>query len=162
MRPEALLLMFLVGCGARQVKATDPELAALQVVVPKAERLWSDYDDVRGDRIHGALDIKAERGVAVLVSEDGRVKGTGDHRTAGKWIDVVHEEGYVTRYLHLQRILVRKDDEVDAGEVIGRVGDSGNAKRAGPHLHFELVVDGKKKDPLPYLEELSTIKPRKR
>jgi murein DD-endopeptidase MepM/ murein hydrolase activator NlpD len=155
-------LLLAQGCAARRAPSSEPYMEAMRVVVPKAEHLWSDFDDQRPHGPHHAIDIRAPQGVRVWAAESGVVKGRGRHKTAGKWVDLEHDDGRVTRYLHLARIKVREGQEVRGGRTIGRLGRSGNARPVGPHLHFELVVDGVKQDPLPYLQSLSHVKRRER
>lgn len=152
----------LTGCAHRAPAPENVTMGAMQVVVPEAIRLWSDFDDRRGNRPHAAIDIKADKGARVLAARSGVVQGTGKHVTAGKWLDLRHKDGVVSRYLHLHRIQASKGDTIRAGQCIGRVGDTGNAKKSGPHLHFEWVVQGKKRDPLPELIRIYRMKKRKR
>lgn len=156
--PAIALLLMLQACASHRVVSSQPHMAAMRVVVPQAELLWSDFDDHRSHGPHRAIDIKARQGVRVWAAESGVVLGRGRHRTAGLWVDIDHGSGRTTRYLHLASIGVRKGARVRGGRAIGRVGRSGNARRVGPHLHFELVENGVKLDPLPYLAALSRIK----
>jgi len=157
-----LSVMCMVGCAHRTPSSENVTMRAMQVVVPQAIKLWSDFDDRRGERQHGAIDIKADKGVRILAASGGVVQGTGKHVTAGKWLDLRHKDGVVSRYLHLSRIQARKGDVVRSGQCIGRVGDTGNAKKPGPHLHFEWVVHGKKRDPLPELIRIYRMNKKKR
>lgn len=155
-------LCFTVGCGPKRVSTAVSDMDAMRVLVPEAIRLWSDYDDMRGTRRHAAIDIKARKGAKILAARSGVVKARGKHRTAGKWLEIRHHDGVVTRYLHLSRFKTRKGQEVRAGQCIGRVGSTGNARKVGPHLHFEWVRSRKKVDPMPQLRRLARIKPKKR
>lgn len=134
------------------------DLDAIRVVVPDAEALWSDFADQRSRDLHRALDIKAEKGARVRAFASGVIHGTGKHATAGKWVDIDHGNGWMTRYLHLHRIKVKRGQTIRAGQLVGKVGDTGNAKASGPHLHFELVKAGVKKDPLPALKRFLRTK----
>lgn len=100
---------------------------------------------------HEGVDIKAPRGEPVHASGAGKViDATDKYRGSDNWGKVVvidHGHGLVTRYAHLDSYSVRKGDQVDAGEVIGAVGATGVV--SGPHLHFEVIVDGKTVDPEP-------------
>ena len=99
-------------------------------------------------------EIKAQKGAPVRSMAAGVIHGTGKHVTAGRWVDIDHGNGRMTRYLHLHRIKVKRGETVRAGQLVGKVGDTGNAKASGPHLHFELVEGGVKKDPLPVLKRM--------
>jgi hypothetical protein len=92
-------------------------------------------------RLHRALDIGLSIGTPVLALAEGVVTravrtDTGD---AGLWVAVRHPSGVTSRYLHLSRVLVDKDQVVKRGEPIGLGGDTGNAKGL-PHLHLDLRV----------------------
>ena len=91
-----IFMGFTVGCGPKQVNSAVSDMEAMQVLVPEAIRLWSDYDDMRGTRPHAAIDIKAKKGARILAARSGVVKGRGKHRTAGKWLEIRHDDGVVT------------------------------------------------------------------
>lgn len=102
---------------------------------------------------HRGIDIKAPRGAAVHAAGDGKViDATSRYRGQAAWGKVVvidHGHGLVTRYAHLDDYLVRKGDNVKAGDVIGAVGSTGRSKK--PHLHFEVIQDGLPIDPMPVI-----------
>src|SRR5436190_11012330 len=104
----------------------------------------------RGLRFHAGLDLPARAGTRVRAAAAGRVvfaryEGAG----FGNLVTIAHGSGVATRYAHLSRFAVRRGEWVRAGEVIGRVGATGDA--TGPHLHFEALVRGANADPLPAL-----------
>jgi murein DD-endopeptidase MepM/ murein hydrolase activator NlpD len=101
----------------------------------------------RGNGFHTGIDLLAPRGTPVMSAGPGTVTWAG--RRAGGWgrlVVVRHPDGVRTLYAHLASIDVRVGDEVSGGAILGRVGSSGNA--TGPHLHFEVRVDGAAIDPL--------------
>jgi len=107
---------------------------------------WRD-DPIRHDRrYHRGTDFRAEPGTPVLAAGDGVVVFAGRQSGYGNVIYVDHGGGVVTRYAHLRRIETRKDSAVTAGERIGQVGSTGRA--TGPHLHFEIRLDGRAVDPV--------------
>ncbi|MDO5733368.1 MAG: peptidoglycan DD-metalloendopeptidase family protein, partial [Eubacteriales bacterium] len=67
----------------------------------------------------------------------------------GNYIDIQHPNGWVTRYGHLMNVNVSVGQQVSAGEMIGGCGSTGAS--TGPHLHFEIIIDGRQVDPVPYL-----------
>jgi murein DD-endopeptidase MepM/ murein hydrolase activator NlpD len=69
----------------------------------------------------------------------------GERGGYGNLIVIQHQDGVETRYAHLAATGVREGDSVAAGQVIGRVGSTGRS--TGPHLHFEVLVDGARVDP---------------
>ncbi len=100
---------------------------------------------------HQGLDIAAQYGWNVLAAWDGKVieAQEGWNRGYGTTVVLDHRNGIQTRYAHMSYLMVEPGDEVEAGELIGSVGSTGASE--GPHLHFEVVVDGEQRDPLDYL-----------
>ena len=134
------------------------------------------YDDTfgagrSGGRRHKGTDIMSPKGLEVRAVADGVVETLGDGRTSGYYVRLVHGGGWESWYLHLDNDDPGTDNGrggpatayaeglaegsvVRAGDVIGYVGDSGNAEWAGSHTHFELHIDGIQVDPYPYLVEV--------
>lgn len=104
---------------------------------------------MRWGRMHTGLDIGSDYGVQVGAAGSGTVIRAGWYGGYGRTVDVDHGDGVVTRYAHLSRISVGVGEAVGRGQVIGRVGSSGHSY--GPHLHFEVIVNGSPRNPLNYL-----------
>lgn len=68
--------------------------------------------------------------------------------TYGNMVEITHSDGLVTRYAHLQQVLVRSGQSVSGGEIIGTVGNTGRS--TGAHLHFETILNGIHVDPLSF------------
>lgn len=68
----------------------------------------------------------------------------------GNWIEITHDNGLKTRYLHLSKIDIRQGQSIQAGQKIGNLGDSGYS--FGSHLHFEIIKNGVALNPAPYLD----------
>ena len=140
--PETMEVPITVGPGARPA----PGLRFLQ---PAAGPLNSGYGPRRG-RMHYGVDIGAPAGSAVLAARDGTVLYAGSaYRGYGKLVILDHGDGYRTLYAHNRQLLVRAGRSVRRGDIIARVGSSGNA--TGPHLHFEIRKNDRPLDPAPYL-----------
>jgi hypothetical protein len=105
-----------------------------------------------GSRPHEGVDIFAARGTGALAAADGRAAHVGSNRLGGKTVWLRTDDGLGLYYAHLDRQLVRTGERVAAGEMIGRVGNTGNAARTSPHLHFGVHEDGPL-DPWPFLHE---------
>jgi murein DD-endopeptidase MepM/ murein hydrolase activator NlpD len=102
----------------------------------------------RGSNFHEGVDIAAPTGTPVLAADDGVVVLAGWKGGYGKCIIVEHGNGSATLYGHLSQILVQQGHKVEKGKTIGLVGSTG--KSTGPHLHFEIMQSGVKKNPLNY------------
>lgn len=99
----------------------------------------------RRGKFHKGTDFRADRGTPVYAAGAGVVAFTGRQSGYGKIIYVDHGGGLVTRYAHLHRIEVEPGTPVTAGGQIGQVGSTG--RTTGPHLHFEVRVQGRAIDP---------------
>jgi len=97
-------------------------------------------------RMHQGVDIAAPWGTPVWAAAAGTVVYAGWFGGYGKLVVVDHGGGVATLYGHLSSIAVSPGDRVAAGDVLGRVGSTGYS--TGPHLHFEIRVDGRPVDPL--------------
>jgi murein DD-endopeptidase MepM/ murein hydrolase activator NlpD len=104
---------------------------------------------------HRGVDLNAPAGTSVFAALDGQVIVAGKHKQYGNYVVVDHGNGVVTLYAHHQLNLVHEGDIVRRGQKIAEVGRTGNA--TGPHLHFELKVDGLHRNPLPVLNDEEEI-----
>ncbi len=100
-------------------------------------------------KLHTGMDIAAPSGTAVLVANDGRVIFAGTKGSYGKAIIVDHGGGIVTLYAHCSSIVASDGQDVKKGETIAKVGSTGYS--TGPHLHFEVRVNGDYVNPAPYI-----------
>jgi murein DD-endopeptidase MepM/ murein hydrolase activator NlpD len=107
---------------------------------------WRD-DPFHGRRkFHSGTDYRADRGTPVFAAGSGRVIFAGSQHGYGRAILIDHGNGLLTRYGHLHKIEVQEGAEVTAAMRIGQVGATGRA--TGPHLHFEVRLDGRPVDPV--------------
>ncbi len=100
-------------------------------------------------RFHAGIDIAAPAGTAVKAAASGEVLYAGWLRGYGKVVIILHRGGMATVYAHLKDIVVREGQRVSQGEIIGSVGSTGWS--TGPHLYFEVRIDGRAVNPLKYL-----------
>ncbi|BCU05635.1 M23 family metallopeptidase [Allochromatium tepidum] len=110
---------------------------------------------VRNSRqFHEGVDFAAKRGAPILAVADGIVVFSGWRNGYGNLVDIRHRDGLVTRYAHNSANLVREGEPVRQGRQIGTVGSTGTA--TGPHVHFEVIRNGRAVDPMPYLRSQPT------
>jgi murein DD-endopeptidase MepM/ murein hydrolase activator NlpD len=100
---------------------------------------------------HAGVDITQERGTPVDATAEGQVIYAGQYYSYGKFVVIDHGFGYQTAYGHLSAINVRLGQYVDKGQAIGAVGSTGRS--TGPHLHYEVRVNGQPVDPTDYFFE---------
>ena len=98
---------------------------------------------------HLGVDIADATGTPIYAAASGEVVMAGVSSGYGKRVIIKHRFGYSTLYGHMNSMNVSVGEHVYKGELIGRVGETGRA--TGPHLHFEVRIEGKTIDPLPYL-----------
>ncbi|WP_461535802.1 peptidoglycan DD-metalloendopeptidase family protein [Spongorhabdus nitratireducens] len=122
--------------------------ALMRYPVDKKYRISSSFNRKRRHpvtgrvRPHYGTDWATPTGTRVRAPGDGVVvRAVRRHPAAGNFIEIRHGRNYVTRYLHLSRINVRKGQQIKQGQVIGRTGNTGLS--TGPHLHYELHVNGR-------------------
>jgi murein DD-endopeptidase MepM/ murein hydrolase activator NlpD len=129
-------------------------IASVPSITPARGLLTSGYgmrrDPITGKRaLHNGLDISGPAGQPIIAPADGLVVRTGRMGHLGNAVYVSHGYGLTTRYGHMSRIAVKPGDQVERGDVIGYIGNTGRS--TGPHLHYEVLRDGKPVDPLAYL-----------
>lgn len=99
-------------------------------------------------KFHYGMDFACDTGTPVYATADGVVKYARWKTAFGNLIEIDHGYGYVTRYAHLSKMLVKQGQKVVRGEEIAKAGSTG--KSTGPHLHYEVLVDGKNVNPVNY------------
>lgn len=104
---------------------------------------------VRQMAMHTGVDFRGEPGDAVRAAAGGKVTEAGRNAGYGLMVEIDHGNGLATRYAHLSAIEVGEGVMVKPGEIVGRIGSSGRS--TGPHLHFEIRLNGEAVDPQKYL-----------
>lgn len=145
--------------------ALDAALARLEHVRSQARKLpfnnpspASDVTSRFGNRLdpflgrlalHAGIDFRAPTGTRIVATAPGTVTTAGKSGGYGNMVEIDHGNGITTRYAHLSSILVNVGDAISAGEAIGRSGSTGRS--TGPHLHYEVRLNGEPIDPLRFL-----------
>lgn len=101
-------------------------------------------------KFHSGVDLAAPGGSNILAATDGTVKMAGWNGGYGNCVVVDHGGGISTLYGHASKLLVSKGQKVKKGQVIAKVGTTGNS--TGNHLHFEVLINGKTTDPMAYIK----------
>ncbi len=107
------------------------------------------YGEDRGGRSHAGMDIAAPSGTPIKAATCGRVSEAGYQGGYGNIICIRASESFTTCYAHMSRFGASVGQYVKIGEVIGYVGCTGSC--TGPHVHFEVRLNGQKVDPAPYI-----------
>jgi len=110
---------------------------------------WRVHPITGDSEFHQGIDIAASEGTSVVAAASGTISSRGWYGGYGRLIIIDHGNGIETRYGHLSGYAVDQGGEVSAGQVVGYIGSSGIS--TGPHLHFEVRVNGEAVDPKHYL-----------
>ncbi|HEY6888391.1 MAG TPA: peptidoglycan DD-metalloendopeptidase family protein, partial [Solirubrobacter sp.] len=126
------------------------------IATPVSGTVTGTFGESRPGHLHAGQDIATAAGTPVRAAQCGTVTQAGfDGSGYGNLICIQHEGGVSTCYAHLSEIDTTKGAYVHVGDVIGKVGCTGNC--TGPHLHFEVRENGKATNPAPYLAGSKTI-----
>lgn len=98
---------------------------------------------------HAGIDISNRKGTNILATANGKISFAARKSHYGNLITIDHGYGKATRYGHLKKILVKRGQKVKRGDVIATLGNTG--KSTGPHLHYEVLINGAPVNPLKYI-----------
>lgn len=124
-------------------------------ILPAAGRLSSGFSSARMHPIHHkelpheGIDLTAQTGTPILAAAKGVVSYSGWMSGYGNLIEIDHGHGFKTRYGHASALIVKRGEQIARGELIAQVGQTGVA--TAPHLHYEVIVDGKPRNPLNFV-----------
>jgi murein DD-endopeptidase MepM/ murein hydrolase activator NlpD len=130
-------------------------MAAMPSIMPTMGFLTSKFSMIRyhpilhENRPHEGIDITAAYGTKIFAPAAGRVIKVGYENGYGNLVAVDHGYGLETRYAHMSRWAVRVGQSVKRGDLLGYVGSTGLS--TGPHLHYEVLRDGRAVDPLRFI-----------
>ena len=153
----------------QQVDSRETQLAALENVIlarelkaeihpegrPVASGFISSYYGERADpfdgreAFHKGVDFAGTAGQQIVAVAAGIVTWAGERAGYGKLVEINHGDGYVTRYAHNERTLVNVGETVKRGEPLALMGSTGHS--TGPHVHFEVLRNGRNVDPLSFI-----------
>jgi murein DD-endopeptidase MepM/ murein hydrolase activator NlpD len=107
----------------------------------------------RGDHFHPGVDFSAPRGTSVNATGNGTVIRVVKNSTLqagyGNYVEINNGKGFITRFAHLEEVLVKQGQKISKGTPIGTVGTSGGT--IAPHVHYEIIRDGKPVNPVHYM-----------
>ena len=141
--------------AAESIAAHTQEMAAMPSIMPTMGFLTSKFSFVRyhpilhENRPHEGIDITAAYGTKIIAPAAGRVIKVGYENGYGNLVAIDHGYGLETRYAHMSRWAVRVGQNVKRGDLLGYVGSTGLS--TGPHLHYEVLRDGRAVDPLKFI-----------
>ncbi|HEU5126885.1 MAG TPA: M23 family metallopeptidase [Glycomyces sp.] len=133
-----------------QAEAEAAEAAKPDWISPSDDRITSYYGE-RWGRLHAGMDFANWYDDPIWAIGDGKVTYAGWMDGYGGLVVVDHGDGVETAYGHASEVLVDVGDQVEQGDHLSLTGNTGNS--TGPHLHFEVRINGEQVDPLPWLED---------
>lgn len=145
-----------MGLSLARMITLERALEGIPQVVPHANPSITSNFGYRRDPFNGrgarhpGIDFRGKIGSPIYAAAAGRVVYAGWRGGYGRLVEIKHDSGLVTRYAHLARIDAKVGDSVIAGATIGGLGSSGRS--TGPHLHFEVRINGRAVNPRPFLE----------
>ncbi|MDN3646932.1 M23 family metallopeptidase [Pontixanthobacter aestiaquae] len=146
-----------LGLSMARMAALERGLQGIPQVAPANPESISSGFGYRRDpftrrgAMHSGLDFKGPRGAPIYSAAQGTVSYVGWKSGYGKTVEVSHGNGLMTRYAHMSRFAAAVGQDVAAGDVIGAIGNTGRS--TGPHLHFEVRINGRAVNPRPFLEK---------
>ena len=131
-----------------------PAENSLQNPLPK-QHLTDTWGAARSQgRSHEGIDIFAERGTPIQATTQGIVSKVGEDALGGRVVMIIGPGGAGHYYAHLEDYAdISPNDWVNTGDIIGYVGDSGNAKGTPPHVHYGIYINGSAVNPYPLLQK---------
>lgn len=137
------------GIMVSAVPSRGYEAAAALLRWPVIGKITSPYG-WRKSGFHHGVDIAEDAGTPIRAAADGIVTFAGSKPVYGKTVIITHNDGRETLYAHAQSILVNPKQNVRKGQIIATIGTTG--RTTGPHLHFEVKVNGKNVNPMNQLQ----------
>ncbi|WP_331052889.1 M23 family metallopeptidase [Longimicrobium sp.] len=153
---RAALLRSSMDEALTQIQRNQQRMASTPTILPTTGHLSSLFSSgryhpvLRITRPHKGIDIAARIGQPILAPARGRVVFAGNRSNGyGNMVEIDHGYGYITRYAHASRLRVRTGESVERGQLIADVGNTGLT--SGPHLHYEVEVNGQQVDPMNFV-----------
>jgi murein DD-endopeptidase MepM/ murein hydrolase activator NlpD len=139
--------------AAAQPRGQYGELALRAIPIIRPVRGWVTREFTENPMdpagLHRGVDIAAAEGTVIQATAPGVVEDVASDEFLGKTLAIRHNFGFETRYCHCAQILVGKGDHVLRGQTVALVGNTGRS--SAPHLHYEVLKDGKQVDPQRYM-----------
>lgn len=146
------------GSLRKKINALDDDIVEdfpIPVLFVPLSKIWPDFGDPRGGgtRKHQGQDILAPSRTPIVSPTEAVVTKIGNGESAGIYVYTANPGGEVFAYMHLDEVApgLKRGDVLEAGDLVGFVGNTGNAKETPPHLHFEIRDGRKALDPYPRL-----------
>ncbi len=150
-----------MGMSLTRMNLLESGLAGVPHALPASLAYISSGFGYRSDpfngeaAFHAGLDFRGPVGAPIYAAAKGKVSFVGQRQGYGNCVEIDHGNGLMTRYAHMSAFHSHVGELVKAGEVIGAIGSTGRS--TGPHLHFEVRINGRPVNPRPFLEAASHV-----
>ncbi|QZD96566.1 M23 family metallopeptidase [Qipengyuania gelatinilytica] len=150
-----------LGLSMARMTALESALEGVPQFAPARRDMISSGFGYRRDpfnrraAMHKGLDFRGATGTPIYAAAKGRVSFVGWKGGYGKTVEITHGNGLMTRYAHMSRFNAKVGDRVAPGETIGAIGSTGRS--TGPHLHFEVRINGRAVNPRTFLETAPNV-----
>lgn len=94
---------------------------------------------------HSGIDFQASPGTGIVASGYGTISKVATDSIYGKYVEISHADGFISKYAHAQKVFVKPGEQVSKGQLIAEVGSTGRS--TGPHLHYEIIRNGSHLNP---------------
>lgn len=147
----------------KRLDTTESTVIAIPSAQPVANLSFTSNFGVRSDpfrgtaAMHAGVDIPGPIGTPIYATADGVVARSERSGGYGNLVEINHGKGIETRYGHLSKLIVAPNTRVRRGQLIGLMGSTGRS--TGSHLHYEVRIDGRAVNPLPYMQTASAVLP---
>lgn len=111
---------------------------------------WRVHPVKSGWQFHNGIDLAAGKGTEIYAARGGIVVAAGWHDDYGYYVRIDHGDGFKSEYFHMSKYCVKKGQEVEAGDLIGKVGSTGMS--TGNHLHFGIILNDEHVNPADYID----------
>ncbi len=146
-----------------QLTALQKTASGLPLTTPMSKGSITSRFGVRTDpfrrrpAMHSGIDFRSPSGQPARATAGGKVISAGYNRGYGYMVEIDHGGGITTRFAHLSKIIAKKGQSVAKGDVVGNTGSTGRS--TGPHLHYEIRVNGKAIDPMTFIRAGERLRP---
>ncbi len=150
-----------LGVSLERMEALERGLAGIPQHSPASLEYISSGFGYRADpftggaAFHAGLDFKGPIGAPIYAAAAGTISFVGGQQGYGNTVEIDHGNGLMTRYAHMSGFRARVGQQVEAGQVIGLIGNTGRS--TGPHLHFEVRINDRAVNPRPFLKAASNV-----
>jgi beta-lactamase regulating signal transducer with metallopeptidase domain len=137
-----------------EANVQDENMPSMSPVESKSARISSGYGErmhpvLKVKKFHTGLDLILPEGEIVLSTANGTVVESGSDDKRGIYLVIKHTDMFSTAYFHFKNTIVKKGNTIEKGQTIGYIGSTGMA--TVPHLHYEVIKNGKQVDPIDYM-----------